>query len=204
VSSGSFSFGWRSEGYDPEFDRYRGNAGLVISDYAGGYAAPQWRPKRIGIPKWWDSVQIPLWIPLFFLAVPSVWLWRRDRYKTRAALDRIGRKLCPAVPVRITFRLIAVCFAIHFAFVFMLGTLLRRYGETDYLLMVVVEGIRILTIAMPVLAPLWAWLIVRYRNRLLRKFGSQTNCAGCGYDLTGNISGRCPECGQAVGGRAVA
>lgn len=23
-------------------------------------------------------------------------------------------------------------------------------------------------------------------------------CAGCGYDLTGNLSGRCPECGAAV------
>lgn len=24
------------------------------------------------------------------------------------------------------------------------------------------------------------------------------HCAGCGYDLTGNVSGRCPECGHAV------
>lgn len=25
------------------------------------------------------------------------------------------------------------------------------------------------------------------------------HCAVCGYDLTGNLSGRCPECGSAVG-----
>ncbi len=24
-------------------------------------------------------------------------------------------------------------------------------------------------------------------------------CRDCGYDLTGNVSGRCPECGEAVG-----
>jgi predicted Zn-ribbon and HTH transcriptional regulator len=23
-------------------------------------------------------------------------------------------------------------------------------------------------------------------------------CQKCGYDLTGNVSGRCPECGEAV------
>lgn len=25
------------------------------------------------------------------------------------------------------------------------------------------------------------------------------NCAACGYDLTGNVSGVCPECGRTVG-----
>lgn len=28
-------------------------------------------------------------------------------------------------------------------------------------------------------------------------------CRGCGYDLTGNVSGRCPECGAAATGREV-
>ena len=27
-------------------------------------------------------------------------------------------------------------------------------------------------------------------------------CASCGYDLTGNISGRCPECGNCICSRA--
>jgi len=26
-------------------------------------------------------------------------------------------------------------------------------------------------------------------------------CRGCGYDVTGNVSGRCPECGRAIGAK---
>jgi predicted Zn-ribbon and HTH transcriptional regulator len=29
-------------------------------------------------------------------------------------------------------------------------------------------------------------------------WGEPTECPGCGYNLTGNQSGRCPECGLAV------
>jgi len=36
------------------------------------------------------------------------------------------------------------------------------------------------------------WGVVRLRARLKRKAGC---CARCGYDLTGNTSGVCPECG---------
>ncbi|NLE60662.1 MAG: hypothetical protein GX616_20140 [Planctomycetes bacterium] len=35
----------------------------------------------------------------------------------------------------------------------------------------------------------------RYRRYSRRKRGC---CANCGYDLTGNVSGVCPECGQDV------
>jgi rubrerythrin len=30
-------------------------------------------------------------------------------------------------------------------------------------------------------------------------WGPADTCRGCGYDLTGNTSGVCPECGRAVG-----
>ena len=45
-------------------------------------------------------------------------------------------------------------------------------------------------------APLF-WVMPRVRRRLIlrrrRRFG---RCLRCGYDLTGNVSGRCPECGD--------
>ncbi len=46
------------------------------------------------------------------------------------------------------------------------------------------------------------WVVVRarvqrrLRTRLVRL--GVPICVGCGYDLTGNMSGRCPECGQQV------
>jgi hypothetical protein len=49
--------------------------------------------------------------------------------------------------------------------------------------------------------PLWIWLLVigaptvyLWRSNL----ESPGHCQRCGYDLTGNVSGTCPECGQPV------
>jgi hypothetical protein len=37
--------------------------------------------------------------------------------------------------------------------------------------------------------------ILWLREILLREFRKPGFCQCCGYDLTGNVSGRCPECG---------
>lgn len=59
-----------------------------------------------------------------------------------------------------------------------------------------------------VVAPWWfacmilvsypAWFLVRGSVRLRRR-RRQGLCLACGYNLTGNTSGRCPECGREVG-----
>jgi hypothetical protein len=41
----------------------------------------------------------------------------------------------------------------------------------------------------------------RYIRRQLNERNYPT-CMGCGYDLTGNRSGSCPECGEDIGGSA--
>jgi hypothetical protein len=38
------------------------------------------------------------------------------------------------------------------------------------------------------------------RASLKLRFTRRPVCLSCGYDLTGNLSGRCPECGRAVDG----
>ncbi len=40
------------------------------------------------------------------------------------------------------------------------------------------------------------WLAFALRRRRRRR---QNCCMACGYDLTGNVSGICPECGRTVG-----
>ncbi len=47
------------------------------------------------------------------------------------------------------------------------------------------------------LYPFSSWLAIGYLNTL-RQFRSVNGCERCGYDLTGNISGRCPECGKPI------
>jgi len=39
----------------------------------------------------------------------------------------------------------------------------------------------------------WWWLRLRLRGRI-----DPTRCPHCGYNLTGNTSGRCPECGREI------
>lgn len=40
--------------------------------------------------------------------------------------------------------------------------------------------------------------MVGRRDSLKARFSSSAICIGCGYDLTGNLSGRCPECGRTL------
>jgi hypothetical protein len=47
--------------------------------------------------------------------------------------------------------------------------------------------------------PPLAWFLVRARRAALRRrWARRGGCATCGYALTGNVSGVCPECGTAV------
>jgi|GEM_PF-5426417 len=51
----------------------------------------------------------------------------------------------------------------------------------------------------PVMAVFTGAFYVGYRRRRRRLFKSATNrCVQCEYDLTGNKSGTCPECGETV------
>ncbi|MGD8451537.1 MAG: hypothetical protein PVJ57_06935 [Phycisphaerae bacterium] len=46
----------------------------------------------------------------------------------------------------------------------------------------------------------WIWMCSRVfrKARLRRERAWQGHCVNCGYNLTGNTSGVCPECGTAV------
>ncbi len=47
--------------------------------------------------------------------------------------------------------------------------------------------------------PVWLGVAVgRRRYRALMGRYALGHCQACGYDLTGNVSGKCPECGAVV------
>jgi hypothetical protein len=46
-------------------------------------------------------------------------------------------------------------------------------------------------LALAVCFPIWLWFLYRRLSQLQRK----EFCHACGYNLTGNVSGVCPECG---------
>ena len=55
-----------------------------------------------------------------------------------------------------------------------------------------------------VAAPVSLWLMclitgLTSPDRRARLVANQGRCGACSYDLTGNVSGACPECGEAVG-----
>lgn len=52
--------------------------------------------------------------------------------------------------------------------------------------------------ALSVLPTAWAYGVIQRRRRRMRP----GHCPSCSYDLTGNVSGVCPECGAKVGNAA--
>jgi hypothetical protein len=43
------------------------------------------------------------------------------------------------------------------------------------------------------------FIIIWHLERLVVLERRGSHCQKCGYDLTGNVSGRCPECGEETG-----
>jgi hypothetical protein len=145
-------------------------------------------------------------MPLLLFGIPTGILWFRDRRSIPAAINRWLERLRPSRRQRLTFWL-AAAFAVIHLIVAVIGDIAfatlydfffpRRYGETR-LVATVAEGVLLVLVwGTPLFGTLWAWLFVRLRNRLLTRRPSHY-CVDCGYDLTGNVSGRCPECGREI------
>jgi hypothetical protein len=156
-------------------------------------------------PPWWQRVAIPLWMPFVVVVVPTAVLWYRDRRSLARAWARVVRWVTPREPRKLTLlRVFGAC-VLHgmlaivvsiggaMLFSFFVDPLNKSFSarvarETlDYTGLTLVLGT-------PAWGVLWAWLFTRWQNRLFRGLPG-ARCDRCGYDLTGNVSGRCPECG---------
>lgn len=85
-----------------------------------------------------------------------------------------------------------------------LGIAYVRLNEGQPLGWVFVVRLGLLTGLATTLPLLWLLWLPRRALRLARRVRGRKRharglCAACAYDLTGNLSGRCPECGAEVG-----
>ncbi len=199
---GSIGYSWRPETWRREAERYPPNPGWGIARY-GGSPKLSWSITR-GANRSWNWLSIPLWIPFVVVAVPTGMLWYRDWSSVRQAIRRLAGWLRPKRRKKVTLWLVAAFCVLHVVGLF--ASCAATYTLYDFLLdyrpknPVYAVGEWVLFILFWTTAlwgVLWAWLFVRLRNRLFERQPGH-HCPECGYDLTGNVSGRCPECGTLV------
>jgi hypothetical protein len=180
----------------------------------GWTVASYGKPPSLSELYWWPSAGtdrtnsrfliVPLWIPFVVTALPATVLWYLKRRSVRRAFHWLGQRLTPRRPTRVRFWLVAAALGIHILVLFAMWPLcsgLQQFFWPEQPPAVFLNFVELsfstLFLGSPLCAVLWAWLWTRWRNRLFRR-RARKHCMSCGYDLTGNVSGTCPECGQPV------
>lgn len=138
---------------------------------------------------WWNLIDKPLWTlwlaPAFLLACWLLYPGRRWAWTRRASLSLIGS----------TWLLFFT--AVMWLPVVIVFDGLDQVGERFVSAMVALMVMAPFAFpTMPVLRILEH--AVNFRARRQRRRIEQGLCVRCGYSLTGNVSGVCPECGSAT------
>ncbi len=203
IMLGEVTWTRRPEGWRLEDERYPAAPGWAVASYGhGGYPLHCWT--SAGANKSWQWFSIPFWMPFTIVAPATVLLW----YGKRRAVARSFRQaltwLAPRYPCHLRFWLVTTFCFVHILAIFLAWSAwdyvydffsaYRSYRPDDPVPAGISVIVRILFFGTPVLAVFWAWLGVGLRSHLFRRHAGN-RCLNRGYDLTGNVSGRCPECG---------
>jgi hypothetical protein len=156
---------------------------------------------------------IPLWIPLLIVGVPVAWSWRATLREHRSGVRVIRREWALRGWSEGWCRFISIpVFLVTFVLVPFVSDWLARtaFGASDF-----VDAL-CERLAMPEWLVLGGWIVVwlgvtycigRYAYMRLRwrrvaveviDRAGEPVCPACFYNLTGNVSGICPECGKPV------
>jgi hypothetical protein len=198
---GRVSWAWRPTTWRPEEERYPARAGWDVAEYGGGGGCEWWIEQSSN--RSWAGIGIPLWMPFLVVAVSTAVLWYRDRRNIPIVYRRWQVRLCPERRRRVTVKLVVVMCLAHAVTVilgvnltastcrFLLSGAVQTLKLVDHALLWLVA---LLLLPTPFWGLLWARVYVRSLNALFVRVRPH-HCLECGYDLTGNVSGVCSECG---------
>lgn len=171
------------------------------SDNFGFRWPARWVNTRLGT-KW----VIPLWLPIAAIGVPTgvQWAIRTTHRRRQLRGDRI-RVVQEKSPRQTGIFVAVVTFAcallaLPVGFVFACLSVSNHYPD-EYLRDVLGLSEDMTWALLIVMWIAASYAVARLAYRLLRwrvRYVRSIECSTCGYDLTGNITGICPECGAAI------
>jgi hypothetical protein len=196
---GGLHFAWRPAGWELSAERHPARAGWCIASYAGAPNLLWWVDAQTS--KSWQGISVPLWMLYLPIAALAALAWYLDRALVRTHCQWLLTWLTPKQPNRLGFRVVAIFWVVHVVALFIVVMVFEALYvffvgyQRDALIFRLVENASVLLFwSAPVWGLLWAWIYVRMLNSLFRRRPG-IYCMACGYDLTGNVTGRCPECG---------
>lgn len=159
--------------------------------------------------RWSGSSTIPLWLPMVLFGIPTFWLWWNQRIRRRPSLarplrkknvrERLGNGVSLIISLAAaTIALILSVYLEHVGFPALTtrnleGILREEWGFSEPMYFVVFFAI-VLGISYAAGRLVYRW------TRWKICYDDVPQCVRCYYELTGNTSGRCPECGTPIKG----
>lgn len=203
LNAGAFTIGWRPTGWSAANQQYLPARGWSVAEYGSNqWPMPVWW-FRAGSNRVWRWVEVPLWTIFLPLAAISAGLWYRNTRNHPRLLRARVRRAWP--PTWANVLLSATSF-IAFLLLFEAGvnrvpfshicTLTETPIQHDAAMKRLDRIHDSLVIGAAVAALLCAIFVFR-ALRFRRVLAGEARCTACGYNLTCNTSGICPECGAA-------